>query len=290
MAASVTNLSQSDSDSDPVRILLPEPRDGCPSEAVVLPGNFQRAILKDVLAEDGLLVISRGLGGRDIVSKLLQLYCRSSTLVFVLNASADEAWRLRQSLAQAGSCSVGHCRRITPVPLAMLMITCCLSLTVAGVSESSLPAVVNNETPAASRKTVYSSGGVVFVTSRILVMDLLTHRILPAAITGFVLLNAHSLTETGIEAFILRIYRRHTACGFVKAFTDDPIALASSFGRLERTLRTLMVRRVHLWPRFHLAVRKQLQKTEPEVPYVYLALAATVSGLLLSLVQRSCVV
>jgi DNA excision repair protein ERCC-4 len=134
-----------------------------------------------------------------------------------------------------------------------------------GVSESRLPAVINNETPAANRKAVYGAGGVVFVTSRILVMDLLTHRVLPAAITGFVLLNAHTLTETGIEAFILRIYRRHTACGFVKAFSDDPITLASTFGRLERTLRTLMVRRVHLWPRFHLAVRKQLQKTEPEV-------------------------
>jgi hypothetical protein len=102
-AAPVITLSQSDSDSDGVQVSLPVTRDGSPSEAVVLPGNFQRAILKDVLSEDGLLVISRGLGCRDIISKMLQLYCSSKSLVFVLNASADEAWRVRQALSRNGT-------------------------------------------------------------------------------------------------------------------------------------------------------------------------------------------
>ena len=130
---------------------------------------------------------------------------------------------------------------------------------------SRLPSIINNESGASARRDVYRRGGVVFVTSRILVMDLLTKRVDVHAISGVVLCNAHTLAETGTEAFILRICRRAASGGFVKAFTEDPGALSGGFGRLERTLRTLMVRKVFLWPRFHLAVRQQLKKTEPEV-------------------------
>ena len=103
------------------------------------------------------------------------------------------------------------------------------------------------------------------MTSRILVVDLLTRRVDPLLITGMLVCNAHSLTDTSMEAFILRIFRRATATGFVKAFSDDPLALVAGYGRVEKTLRSLYVRKLFLWPRFHEVVRQQLAASQPEV-------------------------
>ena len=235
-----------------------------PTEAaaprVPLPTNYKRAILQDVLTSDGLLVISKGLGLRDIICKMLKVYCVPDSLVFVLNCNTDAAL-YRRYLAAEGTRPLVNVPRLQCIPLARHAHCLC----VVGIPSDRLPSIVNNETPAANRKALYASGGVVFVTSRILVMDLLTQRLNPNLVTGFVLCNAHTLTEHGTEAFILRIYRRKSCGGFVKAFTDDPGALSASFGKLERTLRTLTVRKLFLWPRFHMAVRQQLKKTEPEV-------------------------
>jgi DNA excision repair protein ERCC-4 len=128
-----------------------------------------------------------------------------------------------------------------------------------------LPSVVNNETPAVRRKELYRKGGCVIITSRILVVDLLTKRVDPLLITGMLVCNAHTLSETSTEAFILRIFRRATAAGFIKAFSDDPLSLVAGFGKLEKAMRALYIRKLFLWPRFHEVVRQQLSAGKPEV-------------------------
>ena len=80
-------------------------------------------------------------------------------------------------------------------------------LTADGVPQESLPKVVNNQTVASQRRSLYSKGGVLFVTSRILTVDLLTRRLLPSTIAGVLVQNAHRVHQTSQEAFILRICR-----------------------------------------------------------------------------------
>jgi DNA excision repair protein ERCC-4 len=55
---------------------------------------------------------------------------------------------------------------------------------------------------------VYLSGGVHFITTRILVVDMLKNRIPIDKITGFIILRAHKVLESCQEAFALRLFRQ----------------------------------------------------------------------------------
>ena len=61
-----------------------------------------------------------------------------------------------------------------------------------------------------------------FITSRILIVDMLCSRIPIEKITGFIINHAHKISDRSTEAFILRLYRQKNLTGFVKAFSDDP--------------------------------------------------------------------
>ena len=37
------------------------------------------------------------------------------------------------------------------------------------------------------------------------------------------------------------------------------------FSRVEKLMRSLYARRLHLWPRFHMAVSSELERTQPQV-------------------------
>ena len=131
---------------------------------------------------------------------------------------------------------------------------------------------------------MYLAGGVLFTTSRILVMDLLTKRVPTDFVSGIVVCNAHRVSPSSSEAFILRLYRHANRDGFVKALTDAPEALASGFAGAEKTLRALWLRKLFLWcaaspaappvravphavgrPRFHRTVAEALDQSPPVV-------------------------
>lgn len=63
---------------------------------------------------------------------------------------------------------------------------------------------------------MYLSGGIHFVTTRVLVVDMLKKRIPIDKITGIVVLRAHNVLESCQEAFVLRLYRQNNkACFFL---------------------------------------------------------------------------
>lgn len=64
------------------------------------------------------------------------------------------------------------------------------------------------------REDLYLSGGVKFVTTRILVVDMLKKRIPIEKITGIVVLRAHQVLESCQEAFVLRLYRQHNKVNY----------------------------------------------------------------------------
>ena len=67
------------------------------------------------------------------------------------------------------------------------------------------------------------------------------------------------------ESFIVRVYRERNRHGFVKAFSEDAENLQTGFGRVERTMRLLYVKRLYLWPRFQATVADALDRFQPEV-------------------------
>ncbi len=95
---------------------------------------------------------------------------------------------------------------------------------------------------------MYAKGGIYSITSRILVVDLLTSLLRTESITGVILLHADKVVATSLEAFILRIYRQKNKTGFLKAFSDNPDPFTIGFSPLATMMRNMFLRKASLWP------------------------------------------
>lgn len=116
------------------------------------------------------------------------------------------------------------------------------------------------------REKIYAQGGIFSITSRILVVDLLTGLIDPERITGIVVLHADRVIATSLEAFILRIYRHKNKTGFLKAFSDSPESFTVGFAPLATMMRNLFLRKITIWPRYQTTIARSLEgKKKAEV-------------------------
>ena len=77
--------------------------------------------------------------------------------------------------------------------------------------------------------------------------------------------KAHRTISNHQESFILRLYREKNKKGFIKAFSGSPTSFTSGFCQVSRVMRTLFVRNLYLWPRFHANVVESLKEVTPEV-------------------------
>nr|XP_025711322.1 DNA repair endonuclease XPF isoform X2 [Callorhinus ursinus] len=202
--------------------------------------EYERQLVLELLEADGLVVCARGLGADRLLYHFLRLHCHPACLVLVLNTQpAEEEYFINQ-------------------------------LKIEGVEH--LPRRVTNEITSNSRYEVYTQGGVIFATSRILVVDFLTDRIPSDLITGILVYRAHRIIESCQEAFILRLFRQKNKRGFIKAFTDNAVAFDTGFCHVERVMRNLFVGKLYLWPRFHAAVNSFLEQHKPEVVEIHVSM------------------
>ncbi|KAM6351415.1 DNA repair endonuclease XPF isoform 3-T3 [Alca torda] len=202
--------------------------------------EHESQIFLDLFHQDGLVICARGLGVDRLLLRFLRLYCEPASLVLVLNTSPAEEEYFIDQLRSDG---VVH-----------------------------LPRRVTNEITNNTRYEFYTQGGVIFATSRILVVDFLTDRIPANLITGILVYKAHRIIESCQEAFILRLYRQKNKQGFIKAFTDNAVAFNTGFCHVERVMRNLFVKKLYLWPRFHIAVNSFLEKHKPEVVEIHVSM------------------
>ncbi|PKU38993.1 dna repair endonuclease xpf [Limosa lapponica baueri] len=114
--------------------------------------EHESQIFLDLFHQDGLVVCARGLGVDRLLLRFLRLYCEPASLVLVLNTSPAEEEYFIDQLRSDG---VVH-----------------------------LPRRVTNEITNNTRYEFYTQGGVIFATSRILVVDFLTDRIPANLITA----------------------------------------------------------------------------------------------------------
>ncbi|KAH9261338.1 hypothetical protein BASA82_001022 [Batrachochytrium salamandrivorans] len=198
----------------------------------------------DLSTNDGLVIMARGLGYERMVSAIVQIHTDPHTLMLLLNVSAGEYQRLRQTVCDAA------------VELGVL------AGTTDGRIRPDMLYSINNETTAAKRAELYLAGGVFCITSQILVLDIL-NKVLPVQlVTGIVVANAHCVRDISTEAFILRLYRDENKVGFIRAFSDNPEAFVGGFATLERTMKVMYLRSVYLWPRFHVMVKESLDQDD----------------------------
>ncbi|XP_034826985.1 DNA repair endonuclease XPF isoform X1 [Maniola hyperantus] len=127
------------------------------------------------------------------------------------------------------------------------------------------------------REKAYLEGGVYFVSTRILVVDLLKNRVPVSNITGIIVLRAHTVLESCQEAFVLRLFRQKNKTGFIKAFSNSPISFTFGYNQVEKVMRALFVTELFLWPRFHGAVIKNLKSRQAEVIELHVRLSTNMS-------------
>ncbi|WFD07905.1 DNA repair protein RAD16 [Malassezia vespertilionis] len=202
---------------------------------------FHRAILARLIPEDGneedrdrLVLLAPGLGLRRIVATFLYAYANSKNLVLFLNASASELAGLNNDLKALG---VGH----------------------------DTIRSIHHEVSGKQRSEAYMEGGILSITTRILIVDMLTKRIPTSLVTGIVVLHAENVTPTSTEAFIIRIYRQENKQGFLLAFSTHVEQLAASALALQTTMAQLRLRNVDIWPRFHQYVDRDLGQNRADV-------------------------
>ena len=164
------------------------------------------------------------------------------------------------------------------------------------------PVEINAEVPSDQRVKLYQSLQCCFVTTRILVVDLLCGRLASSSVAGIIVVNAHRVTESSGEAFAVRLYREGHAVkgpqqassttnphslGFIRAISDMPTHFAFGFNKVtdlschplifpdplsspplnkvEKTMKALGLKKLSLWPRFQQYVLDELDATPPQV-------------------------
>ncbi|GJC97292.1 DNA repair protein [Colletotrichum higginsianum] len=200
-----------------------------------LPLEYQQSLFQELRNEDELVVLARGLGLMRLVTNLLHSYdAAGNNLIILVGADDRENNWIGEALAEHAAISMSPSAR---------------GLTVVNTDFTSVGA----------REKMYTRGGIFSVTSRILVVDLLTNLLDTEKVTGLIVLHADRVVATSLEAFILRIYRQKNKAGFLKAFADNPDPFSTGFSPLTTMMRNLFLRKASLWPRFHVTVAQSLE-------------------------------
>ncbi|KAJ8146364.1 hypothetical protein OY671_000586 [Metschnikowia pulcherrima] len=224
-----------------------------------LPLRFYQEIAETLLSKDCLLILGRGLGCEVIAANVLyalstpsvtlqhgNLVRKKRSLVILLNARPEEHVKLNDILMELKwlneSCNPDNPPDFEDDWATPLRI----------ISGSDL-------TNTTRRRSVYEEGGVIFISSRILVVDLLSGIIRPDDITGIFLMHTERVKETSNESFIINLYRDGNDWGFLKAISDEPESF-TGFTPLSTKLKVLRLSDVFLWPRFHVEVSSSLLK------------------------------
>ena len=107
---------------------------------------YANQMFLDILHEDGLVVTAKGLGLDEVFYSLLKVYSDPGNLVLVVGTNEEEEEYFIQRLEK--DCDI-----------------------------KAQPKKVTAENSASERQQIYLNGGVLFITTRILVVEMLTERI-----------------------------------------------------------------------------------------------------------------
>lgn len=202
---------------------------------------------------DCLVIASRGIGIEQLMVRLCRTYSDDTSLVIVIGTTPEDDMYFRNQLVDEKNVPYGKLpERIT-------------------AESSNLK----------KRSEIYLQGGVLFVTERILVVDLLSHRVPINLVTGIIVYRAHRVYNDCLMSFILRLYRSENKKGFIKALSQNPQSFFGDFAKLDKIMRSLFVTSLHIWPRFHASVQTSLgpPKAQPDVIEINLPMSQTMKNI-----------
>ncbi|XP_062139440.1 DNA repair endonuclease XPF [Drosophila sulfurigaster albostrigata] len=203
--------------------------------------EYEKQMFLDLIHQDGLLVCAKGLSYERVLINILKVYSDAGNLLLVVNSSDCEEQYYKSQL-----------------------------------EAKYVHEVANTAT---ERERVYLEGGIQFISTRILVVDLLKQRIPIELITGIIVLRAHNIIESCQEAFALRLYRQRNKTGFIKAFSSSPESFTIGYAHIERTMRNLFVKQLYIWPRFHATVRAALHPWQTQTIELHVPLTTRISSI-----------
>lgn len=286
-------------------------------EHAKLPSYLATAF-QDLYEEDGLLVCGRGMGLLHLLASFCRFYVdpeegHVALLEDELQAEKEKLQSSSSSSSLSNNSTKNRCiQRIESMqkeiqsrkPLIFVIglrdyeRACLIAILERwGTPTDLLPTEITNESgQGKDRSVLYARGGIFLITSRILIVDLLTHVASPQSIDGIIVAHAENISEQSTEAFILRIYRTQKRFGndtqngddsileqsaileshrngFIKAFSDHPDSLMSGFAKVDKILKALFVRRLYIYPRFHDLVIEDLERTPPIVEELHQTLS-----------------
>lgn len=201
--------------------------------------EFEREMLLKIINENSLTIISKGIGSDRLVANLVKTYSTSCHLVLVIGAEIEEEDYIITQVNDGTLIERKDDLGDDPDFVKAKRIT----------SES---------VAAGNRRDMYLSGGVIFITTRILVVDMLTERLPFESVSGIIVMNAHRVIKDCHLSFILRLFRMNNKTGFITAVSQNAPGFLGSFAQLERIMRCLFVSKLFLWPRFHATVNDSL--------------------------------
>ena len=203
-----------------------------------------------MIEEDGLCIMAAGLGWQKVLAVMLQLQTerrrdpKERGVVLVLGCTDWQRTMIKRELHRLDP-ALQHARKVAVAPDAMPQPAAAeapaeaspaVALTElmheAGGLEPEMPVDVTNEITAAGRIELYRGRACLFVTTRILVVDMLNSRVMPKQIAGMIIMNAHRVTENSGEGFAARLYRSTNRKGYLRAFSDQPTSFSHGFAKV----------------------------------------------------------
>ncbi|MEN2496020.1 MAG: DNA repair endonuclease XPF [Marteilia pararefringens] len=181
--------------------------------------GFEAKLFQELREENKLTIFAQGLPIQSVVCALISLYDIPENLVLIIGATENDKEFLMQRI-----CKISPSNSIT-----------------------SITSKVN----AKERNLVYSRGGIHFVTSRLLIIDILKENIPLEALGGIIVFNAEKLIGMCAESFIVSEVHKKCKNGFIKALSNCPNAFGLSMNSLMHCLSNLRLRSVSLYPRYH---------------------------------------
>lgn len=220
--------------------------------------KFQENIVIDLVEHDGFVVLGKGLGIIQIVSNLLHVLMQSTrnddkrSLIMLINATDEENALINESLMEmlwngsnndANDDNDNNDKTI--------------------VNNKYMPqfsSIIGDSGTVDRRRDLYANGGIISVSNRVLVTDLLSHVVEPKSITGLIILHTENIAQYSMDRFVVNLYRKDNKWGFVKALSDDPEKCCKGFQPLQTKLKYLKLERSFLWPRFHIGVTESIKR------------------------------
>ncbi|ODV63101.1 ssDNA endodeoxyribonuclease RAD1 ASCRUDRAFT_31547 [Ascoidea rubescens DSM 1968] len=237
-----------------------------------LPLKFQQRILEDLLVNDALLILGKGLGIESITANLLHILSvpqskQKKSLVILLNANDYENEKIAQELIELSWIDFLNNESNDTTTTTTTNNNNNNENRILSNLSSSFKIISGESITVNKRKKIYLNGGIISATSRIFVVDLLSEIIDPNLITGLIFLHPETISEISNESFIINLYHSKNKWGFIKALCDSPRYLLNTglndktggnLNPLQIMLRNMNLKKCLLWPRFHVEVSKSL--------------------------------